>query len=749
MSTNLVLNSDFSSPSLHNNTYVYYDDMSTEQQNLFSTYWNTYNNSCLQNGNTVFEYPDPSGINTSQFVSIQQDAVIYQDITIPQDGVYELSFYYATRNGYDINPLEIAFGSFTDILNTSDSTSEWSFYTNTLIITSLDVVGLAFVGLGVFGVDVAIAITNISLVYVSPIIGSISLAPVYNGISNGLFGSPPGLTNTQFAKLTPTYTLTSWNYIGSVVHCGQLCVYNGYQYPYNAKKRVLILPNSSLLQNIPFTAPNDYMLTFYTCRSTKGGNVSNGCNINFNGSLLKNLVLTSTVSSTVWTQYSFPITISAAGTYTLQFQTYMNGQEFVISAVEIYVPTSPPPDASANHYIRSTVYGGFSVQDRYSSYDTSGNYSGDVLDKGDSTFWGNVRIKGDAFFYGSVSSNTTSFTGPTGYTGPAGVAGAAGGKGDTGPAGVAGAAGGKGDTGPAGVAGAAGGKGDTGPAGVAGAAGGKGDTGPAGVAGAKGDTGYTGPAGPQGPIGPSYLSKSQNTIEYTGDIKFGDESTMTSGGLLRAGRPKSLYPNPNNPYMIQTSRGLEIFWNTVADTRNIYDGLGGDSTFMNYAGGLAYGGYSFQTTPGTGTTPSANPTVMFEMIRGKNFTINGGLSVGGNILISNSQVRTIRNFISFQAVSGLVINHYNENLFVYYTANGKYYISFQNGINPTNIYYSVSISGTWNGLGDGNSGMVYSVENKTTNGFTITQKLSPGYTIQDGDNSNIANVSCTEVSVSY
>jgi hypothetical protein len=102
--SNLVVNSDFSSPALDINSYVYYDDMTIGQQSSFSTYWNTYNNSCLQNGNTIFGYPDPSGINTSQFVSIQQDAVIYQDITIPQNGVYELSFYYATRSGYDINP---------------------------------------------------------------------------------------------------------------------------------------------------------------------------------------------------------------------------------------------------------------------------------------------------------------------------------------------------------------------------------------------------------------------------------------------------------------------------------------------------------------------------------------------------------------------------------------------------------------------------------------------------------------------
>ena len=193
--------------------------------------------------------------------------------------------------------------------------------------------------------------------------------------------------------------------------------------------------------------------------------------------------------------------------------------------------------------------------------------------------------------------------------------------------------------------------------------------------------------------------------------------------------------------------GLEVFCNTVVDSRNPYDGLGGDSTFMNYAGGLGFGGYSFQTTPGTGTTPLENPTVLFEMLKGKNFTINGGLNIGGDLFLSNKQVRTIRNFISFQAVSGIVINKYNENLFVYRLANGRYRCTFQNGVNPTHTYYSVSISGTWNGLGDNNSGMVYSVENKTTNDFVITQRL--GDSIQDGDSSNPNNVSSTEVSVSY
>ena len=93
----------------------------------------------------------------------------------------------------------------------------------------------------------------------------------------------------------------------------------------------------------------------------------------------------------------------------------------------------------------------------------------------------------------------------------------------------------------------------------------------------------------------------------------------TSNGIFIAGRSKSFLPSPNNPdnpSIVQMRSGLEVFWNNVVDSRNIYDGLGGDSTFMNYAGGLAYGGYSFQTTPGTGIKPSENPTVLFEMIKG-------------------------------------------------------------------------------------------------------------------------------------
>jgi cytoskeletal protein CcmA (bactofilin family) len=140
---------------------------------------------------------------------------------------------------------------------------------------------------------------------------------------------------------------------------------------------------------------------------------------------------------------------------------------------------------------------------------------------------------------------------------------------------------------------------------------------------------------------------STDSLSASGYCKIGNESTNINSGVFIAGRTKDYYPIPYNNDKVQTKRGVEIFWNTVPDTRNYfrnsnsnYDGLAGDTTFMNYAGGYGQGGYSFQTTAGTGDAITANPTVLFEMINGKDFTINGGLKVGSattdEIIIKNN-----------------------------------------------------------------------------------------------------------------
>ena len=103
---------------------------------------------------------------------------------------------------------------------------------------------------------------------------------------------------------------------------------------------------------------------------------------------------------------------------------------------------------------------------------------------------------------------------------------------------------------------------------------------------------------------------STGSLSVTGSIigedycKIGDESTSTSGGTLRAGRINYFFPK-NSPQTNQNQRGLELFWNAVADTRNTNDGTAGDSTLMNYSGGYSQGGgFSFQTTSGSGVVPT-------------------------------------------------------------------------------------------------------------------------------------------------
>ena len=97
----------------------------------------------------------------------------------------------------------------------------------------------------------------------------------------------------------------------------------------------------------------------------------------------------------------------------------------------------------------------------------------------------------------------------------------------------------------------------------------------------------------------------------------------------------------------------------MADSRNNfqygdsnYDGFAGDTTFMNYAGGFAQGGYSFQTTRGTGLTPMENPTVLFEMLKGKNLTVNGGIEVKNEITIGNSA-----NYVKLEYIDNVPVGY--------------------------------------------------------------------------------------------
>ena len=157
--TNLVLNSDFLSPTVLTDSYVYYNDLSSTEKTAL--YWNTNadNNIALLNKNNAFGYPDPSNnsFNSSQYISIQSDANLNQTITIPKPGFYGISFYYTGRPGYDWNQLQVFLypSSFNDTLDNSRATLDNS---NTIYVDTSGNYDLIFQAIGVIGVDVDIAI---------------------------------------------------------------------------------------------------------------------------------------------------------------------------------------------------------------------------------------------------------------------------------------------------------------------------------------------------------------------------------------------------------------------------------------------------------------------------------------------------------------------------------------------------------------------------------------------------------------
>ena len=65
-----------------------------------------------------------------------------------------------------------------------------------------------------------------------------------------------------------------------------------------------------------------------------------------------------------------------------------------------------------NIFAKLSIYGKFVVQDKYTNYDSSGNPTGTVLDKGDSFFYGNVSILGSTNLIGGIVNTLTGIQGP-------------------------------------------------------------------------------------------------------------------------------------------------------------------------------------------------------------------------------------------------------------------------------------------------------------------------------------------------
>ena len=163
--SNLIYNGNFSAPIIAANNTVYSYSLTAQQ--LIDFYWvpNTTGQLyvSLQNGNSVFTYPDPALISQSQFCSIQYTSNISQSFTVTQTGQYKLSFYYGKRGGgYNLNLLQIYVNDvLIDTLVTTTS-STWLSYNKNFFITTLGTNIIRFQGQDSAN-DSAIAFTNINL----------------------------------------------------------------------------------------------------------------------------------------------------------------------------------------------------------------------------------------------------------------------------------------------------------------------------------------------------------------------------------------------------------------------------------------------------------------------------------------------------------------------------------------------------------------------------------------------------------
>ena len=293
MSTSLIYNGNFSQPSITTNSYIYTTAFTQAQTNQL--YWNSSANVALQNGITIFNFSDPSLINQTQFISIQNTGTISQSFTVTQLGTYTLYFFYCSRQGYSLNNVQIYLnGSLFDSVSTQPPARNWATYNNPNLSPILGVNTILFQGL-FFGQELDLGLSNIQIFY-----GQTGQSPPLTTVQNNSFKS----TNFYGAINVYDYIPSGGSLIQGLITTQRNYNYNyaifptytantlGYQYIYNYSLSGVLSSNTTITST-PIILPLGYYLVnsycLYTLTSSSyfytslGLNtISNTLNLNYN-----------------------------------------------------------------------------------------------------------------------------------------------------------------------------------------------------------------------------------------------------------------------------------------------------------------------------------------------------------------------------------------------------------------------------------------------------------------------------------
>jgi hypothetical protein len=163
-STNLLKNSYFYSPRIFENTYINVNNFySPEMYPQFQWSYNNGTTGSINLANGVTNYDNNGIISTSarvhQYIVIQNDAYIYQNVTFPVTGNYNILFHLHSSVNSTINPIKIYIDDTLLYTLTSNSITQWS---NTGTVANNVPVGSHIIK--ILGASGVLAISNIELI---------------------------------------------------------------------------------------------------------------------------------------------------------------------------------------------------------------------------------------------------------------------------------------------------------------------------------------------------------------------------------------------------------------------------------------------------------------------------------------------------------------------------------------------------------------------------------------------------------